>query len=729
MPSQPRALDLLLHLSASSPKPFLPHWALFLPPTNTLVSFLAAPDTTTRAKAVTIISNLLSGARQLLRNTPLTQNAHQAFTPTSVRALRAARVLHSVVANALLVETDGIVLAKLAKLAAELFTCMPYPAASEEHIVHLFDALRTRVLSQSRADLTSRAAGTAALAIALGKSGGVIAAIDDVCDEVVTLLGEDEQPVEEFLGVLKNAVTVKEEIFRRVWEANAELLLWFTSEERVAGRALHCVRLIEAFLDKVVRGVEGKAFAEIGDTELEDIRKDLRLGWELYESVLRKVLLDGRQSVQTAALSTMDSLLRLTGFVHDLLVTDVERNEEMYGNCNGGKCDFTNLSEAVALLQEFAQSDCGTGVRIAAIRSLASTPVRCTDGELALSVLCCLDDVLRENDSYLSLRGKALGAVSVYMDRVLTAGVEVLDEMLIIFQGITVFAIDLLRTDVTESLQDASAAIRTNTESSRIAAINVIACSLRHCTKVNAGSDVTGLADDQIAALTMVLTGRDSVNTRCICCKAIDQILRAGGREFEQVAHSQRERQLLQALEGGLMSGTVKLQLVAAQVLKNVPVRGWDTADFLHAIDLYSYAFRECVAVHTLGYEQPDKNKREVMLLQDALSESIYSIMTNAGEEVMKKLGEREKQSEHGSASIADTVVMAVFRYLSIPRHLAGHMTKAQAVVLDSHKERNVRLLLESLPLESRETVYKVLSLWKDEDGSKTVLRSTLDIR
>lgn len=631
-------------------------------------------------------------------------------------------MLHFVAADALLVETDGIVLAKLAKLAAQLFACMPYPAASEKHIICLVDALRKRVSWEPRADLTSRAASTAALAVALGKSGRVVTGIGDICDEVVTLLGEDEQPLLELLGVLRNAVTVKSEIFHQVWEARATLLMGFIREGKVKGGALHCVRLMGAFLDKVVREVEGRAFTEVGDAELGDIQKNLRLGWELYGGALRRAVLDGGESVQTAGLSAMNSLMRLTDFMHDWMVGDVERKEETHGDCNGGKGDFINLSEAVALIQDFVLPDRGIGVRIAAVRSLASIPVRCIDGEVALNVLCCLDDVLRENNDDLSLRGKALSAVSLYMDGVLSGGMEVFDAMRTIFQGITVFAIDLLRIDVRESLQHASAAVRTSTESSRIAAMNVIACSLRHHTKVSIGSNEDDdLAEDQITALTDILTGGDSVNTKCICCKAIEQILQTEIRESRQVAHSRREKQLLRALEGGLMSGIVRLQLASAQVLKNVPIRRWNTADFLHAIHLYSCAFRDLASFCSLGYEQPGRNeRREVMLLQDILSESMYNIIAKASEDVMKELGERERQKRHNSISIADTLITAVFRYLSIPRHLAKHLTKTQTVVLDSHKERNGRLLLDSLPLESRETVDKVLSLWEGERGQAT---------
>lgn len=606
-------------------------------------------------------------------------------------------------------------LAKLSKLAAQLLACLPYPAASEHHVACLVDALRKRVLWEPRPDLTSRAAGAAALAVAFGKSGAVVSGVENICHEVVALLGENEQPVAELLSVLRSAVSIKAAIFHGIWDACAELLLTFMKEGGFAGRVLHSVRLVETYLNKIVEEVEEKVFEDLGDTEVEHMARSFRLGWELYNSVLREAAIDGAQAVQAAALSAMDNLLRLTDFMHDWVITNCGKNEGMYVRCNGGKSDFMNLGEAIALLQEFALSDCGTGVKIAAIRSLASMPVRYFNGEMAMSVLCCLDDVLRENDNDLSLRGKALSAVSVYMDRVLSADIEVLGEMLIIFHGISVFAINLLHTDATESIQEASAAIRTSIESSRIAAINVIACSLRHYTKITIGSDADGLAADEIAALADVLKGEDSLNTKCICCKAIEQIFRVEVGEVEAVTQDHRQRQLLKALEGGLTCGVVRVQLASAQVLKGVATQRWNTSDVLHAIDLYACTFQNSQSCVSSKNDQPDKGgKRDVMLLQDVLSESLYGLIANASEEVMRELRERERERKHDSGGIADSVVNAVFQYLSFPRQFAEHISKTESASSDSESAKNGRLLLNSLPLESRETVSKVLSLFKN---------------
>lgn len=539
------------------------------------------------------------------------------------------------------------------------------------------------------------------MAAGLMKSGQVIEGIDSLCEDVVCALrNEGEEPLVELLGVLRGVIRVKGELFVRVWEAIGDRLVRLASGDN--GDSLHCVRLCETWLMGAVD--RALTLQEKGTAEIASSAEELALAWEVYERILREVAYNGSGKVQAVGLGAMESLLRLTDCVGELMERKLDRSDVSAG----GEHPLGRIAEVAGMLQEFILSEYGNGARIAALRSLASTPVARGGKELILSVFRCFLEVIRKQKNDHSVRGKAMTAAATVMDRALSAKMEIRAEVRLIFGGITTYAVDLLQKMEYLCMQEQSAATRANVESSRIAAINVIACALRNYDLVQSSSHIGSAVNEQVDALSRVLESDTSVNVQCICTRAIGQVLHSNSRHFREQSSSPEKMVLTSALESALDIGDVRLQMSCAQVLTKLMNERPGASDAFRSLFLCASVYERSIRRTNPENDCADSNEKRLLLsLQDVLGEHIYVMVTRSSQDLL-----REKCSMWAastSVNVSKTLIDAVFHHLSIPRHLAEYMREPEVRKPASARERSGQLFLHSLNPESRSTVEKVL--------------------
>lgn len=727
------ALDALQALAAVASRALIPFWGMFLPDRDgvprraahgrdTLASIiLFEKDVQLRSNAVTAVTALLASTRTFIQNAtqvarPAEQERTLAFTSTSSRVLRASAALHTVVASAIRAESSGVVVAKLAKLAAELTSSMPVPAVSYQKVDNVLQSLRKRLLDVRATDLTSRAASASAVAVALGKSGEhmPVADLALLCEELTEVLkcrGErSEQPVLELLGVLRNAVVLKPCLFRRMWEDMKLPLLDLAAEGSTPGQLLHCVRLVEAFVAETAKLHAGMDCGALTEVEKDDVERDLVLAWDLYRCLLKGVMQDAMHLAQASAVSTVGSIMHLTGFVHAK-----PRKGVTAGDTGLGKAEPVALEEAIEILKGLVVSDCSGGVRICALKSLSSTPVNLVSEELARSVLRQLDDAIRNDDNDLNVRGKAMTSFAGFMDAVSIAVRGKNEEMTFDLEAVARFAADFLKSGNMTAKNGKAATSKSSAESSDVAAVNLVACALRHQSiLMDRGSDaaesIMAARDDHALALSWVLRSGKSVNTKCMCCRAIGQVLQA---ELDRIGHLTliSDKVLVEALEWSVQHGVVRLQLASANVLRDVAVTGQTSGDIVRSLRLSIRIF-ESASCMIKSNQIDAKERTQFIALQSILAETIFETLRGTEEDVTQGL----VQSWRGSPtklSSAHALVDAVFRHLSLPSLIARQMKVSLNGDLVLEHEENARLLLETLSTDSQTIVRLVLGMEK----------------
>lgn len=597
-------------------------------------------------------------------------------------------------AQRILVERNSVALAKVARLVSLLFSVVKGNSKEKKQLI---DALRARCFTkQCFVDSTSWAAMVRAVSVAVDDHMEPDV-VNEVSMEVIKALKSEwgRVPVVECLAVLRQCIGRRRQLFERVWGEIGDKLMKTVVEDRGRrGVVLHFLKLVDVFLRSMARE-EG----EKGLWEKEAL-------WSLYEGVLKVIARKGDEKERPLAIAGIESLLVICA-------TDLNGQ----GKEDGISRVTKRIEHVVQFLIARAVEEVSYGTKIATLRALGVLSLTLVPKRVGLNVLVCLENVLNSEQIEHGVRGKALSASALFMERVCTESNEELKDMMETFLRMTEVAIEILQGSRMNLVDDISAAARSSIESSKIAAINVIVCSLRHHNMIWPGDEIDALGRNHIETLVGVLEKHDSVNIKCICCKAIEQVLETLRHEIPNRFSETAYADLVSALNIALLGDDVRLQLAAGRVLrdamKNVVE---DDAGLVASICLHLRGLRIACERYERGNVPGEKdNRRQLLSLQDLLSELIYARLLRADSTAIQDLlacGETDE-----TMKMVDSLIDAVFRHLSIPRHLATHISDNSALERKSESAQNAQLLLDSLPEDAQGVVLRVTALreeiWK----------------
>lgn len=690
---------------------------------DTLASIiLFERDVQLRSTAVSTVTALLASTRTFIQKAtqfarPTNPQTSVSFTSASSRVLRASAALYTVVASALESESSGVVTAKLAKLGAELAWSMPVPAVPHEKAVLLAQALRSRLLDEENTDLTSRAAAASAIAVLVAKSGENIALdeIEQFCEDFIRVLRNrhGNQPALEILTVLRNIVFVHPHLFRRMLHGWHLPLIDLEREEPATGQSLHCIRIVETYISQTVKLLQGKPRRAGDGNEIDDVRVEVSLAWELYHTLLHRVVQDRTHPGQGSAINALGSVLLLSDIVSPLANQKHVAASSCEASCFENR-HSTTVQNAVGLLKGVAVSNQSDTTRIGSIKSLACVPVRKVSIDVLSEIVGCLDDEMRSLCNAPSVRGKAMSSFASLMERILRELPQQNDFFFSRLDSASEFAAQYLKLGQGKEIQRNVRTNRSGAESSDIAAINLVVCALQESSTSNLKVSVSQHQRssrwcEQALVLSNVLKGEKPVNTKCMCCRAVGKILMSIVSGCSEALTKPREI-LTEAVRWSLENGELRMQLVSAIVLLDLlPARTAPTY-FLDST-IWNVGLFEKASARYKSEDMDTKERLHLTAIQDTLAETICQSLQRCDYEMMGKLSEKWKGDQVEELHLKK-LREAVFRHLSLPLTVTRHMSMtADGQVTSEHQ--NAKSFLDTLSEDSLLIVRKVLTVQK----------------
>lgn len=691
---------------------------------DTLASIiLFERDVQLRSTAVSTVTALLASTRTFIQKAtqfarPTNPQTSVSFTSASSRVLRASAALYTVIASALESESSGVVTAKLAKLGAELAWSMPVPAVPHQKAVLLAHALRSRLLDEVNTDLTSRAAAASAIAVLVAKSGENIALeeVEQFCEDFIRVIRDrhgNNQPTLEILTVLRNIVFVHPHLFRRMLHGWHLPLIDLEREEPATGQSLHCIRIVETYVSQTVKLLQGKPRCAGDGNEIDDVRVEVSLAWELYHTLLQRVVQDRTHPGHGSAINAVGSVLLLSDIVSPLANEKHAPASSCEASCFENS-HSTTVQNAVGLLKGVAVSNQTDTARIGSIKSLACVPVKKVSIDVLSGIVSCLDDEMRSLCNAPSVRGKAMSSYASLMERILRELPQQNDFFFSRLDSASEFAAQYLKLGQGKEMQRNVRTNRSGVESSDIAAINLVVCALQESSRSNLKvSDLkhpwSSRWCEQALVLSNVLKGEKPVNTKCMCCRAVGKILMSIVSYCSEALTKPQEI-LTEAVKWSLENGELRMQLVSAIVLLDIlPARTAPT-DFLDST-IWNVSLFEKASARYKSEDMDNKERLHLTAIQDTLAETICQSLQRCDYGMMRKLSEKWKGGQVEELHLKK-LREAVFRHLSLPLTVTRHMSMTADGQVTS-KHQNARSFLDTLSEDSLLIVRKVLTVQK----------------
>lgn len=656
---RPVALEALIALSAVASRAIVAYWQLLLPTRpgvpntqttrdNLATLILFDSQQHVRSAAVTAVTALISSSRAFIRRIRATAHTPTtAFTSVSTRVVTACNALHYVVATAIAKETDGVIVAKLARLAAELLTVLPVPAVKLEAFGPLFTALWNRCLDIGNTDLTARSAAASALCVGLQKSGASLdhSLLKKLAEDIIAVLRAECAPAAEMLAILKCVTYLQPDIFHLVWDCLQQFLENAFLHEKA--ESLHAVRLAESFMNAVLN------LQRDGDVNREEMKRHVRLACCAYHALLKPATRSRDRAVILSGLAATDYL-------------QVILSEELQ-YCEGCNASHDVLKEIRIQLQHTLLSDATDAVRAAAARVLGNFPVGYGNETDVHSLFHCLLVTIREVETSDVVRGKILGAMSLQIDRVLEDVSFPTDYIFpLVVSGASHAIQSAAKSDERHASLQSTGADRSKPEIMRLAALNLCASCISFFTAKDRLHDENSLNVEELEAslgvelCAVVRDESELLKVRSHACNAIARVTAFAYRQCSNRIGSAVEQMIASLIYLLSSAAPPRLHITAAKALSQ-----WArVSSEIHPRISVLRSGASCYQSTSKRLQMPGistKDKDELRFLKSTLSDMVLYIFSKADNSFAHELT-KEEVSHADAAVLVEYVANSVFK-------------------------------------------------------------------
>ncbi|PXF49413.1 hypothetical protein BWQ96_00729 [Gracilariopsis chorda] len=693
---RPHALRLLNLLAELVSRPLTKYWIQLLPSRpmapsatgsgsdNLATLILHDSQTEVRSLAVTAITTLISGSTTFIRNSRSVSPAHKhAFTTTSDQVRNCCRNLIPILSVCLQKETDGVIVAKLARLTAQLFYAMSAEGLSGLPIQTILEALLHRALDQSRTDLTARIACASALGNALSTSAVLLEPcfVNTTVSRITTSL-DSSQPVAELLASLRAIVDARADLFSNSWFMIRNQLRDLCSNQDIA---LHAVRVFDTFLTATLRR------PKVLDLEDSVLLERIPVVLDVYHFLIESCLETDNRILCTSAVTAVRLLLQF----HSAIAEGASALAAPRYSC---KHELEAVVENAVHRMKHLASTASDSVRAAAIRALVFAHPE-VQQDFPLTTFKFLFNTMRSSGKDGSLIARfCMSSMTILVDILLPNRDRWRNgELLTVLEDATLFAVETLQCLrlTNTSTESKSASDRANTESNKTAAIGLIVCLFRTLVMLGeseARMESFGKEEMNLFRLLCELVQNDSetVNLRCCCCKALGSIISVDEGGPRKTPLKWFDCILDVIIDAVSPKNNLRIQICAATSLLSVMAQS--SADHARI-----RVIRNCIKCHLAVVSDVQKGatakntKTQQRILQNTLGELVFETFLRTPNDSLATLASNwEKEWD------SKVLISCVSTYLSIPSYAMGASSESEFLFMETSPDA-MRVVMEKI--------------------------------